>query len=113
MRPRLHQIDDAQQEDLPVAELEAVANLYRWRYVGDPEIVAVATVNANSYSDADAHPGNRDTRLRAGASGRMRQVRFRRASSITSRSLGVLSACAQRLAMISPWSAYRDEQPPY
>jgi hypothetical protein len=32
---------DPQQEDRPAAALEHVANLYRWRYVGDPEIVAV------------------------------------------------------------------------
>jgi hypothetical protein len=33
-------------------------------------------------------------------------------SLYTSRSLRVLSACAQRLAMIYSWSAYRDERPP-
>jgi hypothetical protein len=35
----------------PVPQLEYVAELYRWRDVGDPEVVAVAAVNANWYSD--------------------------------------------------------------
>ncbi len=53
-----------QQEHRSAAELEHVADLYRWRYVGDPEIVAVATVNANWHSDVNFHHGIVTPKLR-------------------------------------------------
>jgi hypothetical protein len=61
-----------------VAELEHVADLDRWRYVADAEVVTCAAVNANGNAD---HGRNRDTRGRSVASGRSRQVQAETSAS--------------------------------
>ena len=49
--PRLDEVDDAEQEDRPVAELEHVSDLDRRRNVRDTEVVARAAVGANRNAD--------------------------------------------------------------
>ena len=39
MRPRLGEVDDAEQEDRPLAQLEDVADLHWWRDVAEAELV--------------------------------------------------------------------------
>ena len=46
MRHRLNEVDDAEQEDRPVAQLEHVSDLDGRRNVGHAEIVSLAAVNA-------------------------------------------------------------------
>ena len=51
MRAGLDDVDDAEQEDRPVASLEHVSDLDRRRDVTEAEVVARATVDADGDSD--------------------------------------------------------------
>ena len=55
----LDEVDDAEQQDRPVAQLEHVSNLDWGRDVGDAEVVARAAVNADGDSDHGRHGDSR------------------------------------------------------